>query len=311
MYRQWLAVIVLVVVGAIALAPGKAEVSLRQARADHKTVLIKKTADPEEAERPPEGDLERVKYPSPVGNLTAYISPDTGDGKKRPAIIWIFGGFSNGIGATAWEDATPDNDQSALAFRKAGIVMMYPSFRGGSGNPGSVESFYGEVDDLLAALDFLAAQPHVDPNRIYLGGHSTGGTLVLLAAEMTDRFRAVFSLGPVARVTDYGIKRLVYNTRDEQENRLRSPIHYLGDIRTPTFIIEGDGGNIRSLRELKQHNRSPLAQFIEVAGGDHFSILAPINELLAQKILADTSEKSDIKISNEEIRNAVERIAAH
>ena len=29
---------------------------------------------------------------------------------------------------------------------------------------------------------------------IYLGGHSTGGTLVLLVSECTDRFRAIFSL---------------------------------------------------------------------------------------------------------------------
>jgi alpha/beta superfamily hydrolase len=317
MYRKWLgialALIVLVMVAVIgnhAFAPEKVEISLRQARADHKTVLIKKIADPEEAELPPKGDLERVKYPSPVGNLTAYISPNAGDGKKRPAIIWQFGGVSNGIGATAWEEATPDNDQSASAFRKAGIVTMYPSLRGGNGNPGSVEFFYGEVDDLLAALDYLAAQPHVDPNRIYLGGHSTGGTLVLLAAEMTDRFRAVFSFGPVAKVTDYGIEDFNYNARDERENRLRSPIYYLSDIRTPTFVIEGDGGNIESLEELKQYNRSSLVQFIEVTDKDHFSVLAPINDLLAQKILSDTSDKSNIKITTAAVRNAVEKTAA-
>jgi dipeptidyl aminopeptidase/acylaminoacyl peptidase len=314
MYRKWLGavliLIVLAIVAATARSPGNAEISLRQARADHKTVLMKQIADPEEAEVPPKGDLERVKYPSPVGNLAAYISPDPGDGKKRPAIIWIFGGFDNGIGATAWEDATPDNDQSASAFREAGIVMMYPSFRGGNGNPGSVEFLYGEVDDILAALDYLAAQPHVDPNRIYLGGHSTGGTLVLLAAEMTNRFRAVFSFGPVGWITNYGTEDLNYNPRDKQENRLRSPIYYLGDIRTPTFIIEGDGGNIGAFRDLKEHNRSPLVQFIEVTGGDHFSILAPINELLAQKILSDTSDKANIEIPAAEVRDAMERTAA-
>jgi alpha/beta superfamily hydrolase len=290
------------------LAPERAAISLRQARADHKTVLIKRIAYSGEAELPPKGDLERVKYPSPIGNLTAYISPDPGDGKKRPAIIWKFGGYSNGIGATAWEKATPDNDQSASTFRKAGIVTMYPSVRGGNGNPGSVELFYGEVDDLLAALDYLAAQPYVDPNRIYLGGHSTGGTLVLLAAEMTDRFRAVFSFGPVAKVTEHRIRNFTYNSNDEQENRLRSPIYYLSDIRTPTFVIEGDNGNIDSLHELSRYNKSSLVQFIEVQDEDHFSVLAPMNELLAQKILSDASDRSNIKITDAEVRNAIETV---
>src|SRR5262245_54485769 len=80
---------IFVVIGKHSLAPERAAaIGLRQARAEHKTVLIKQIADPEEAELPPKGDLERVKYPSPIGNLTAYISPDRGDGKKRPAIIW-------------------------------------------------------------------------------------------------------------------------------------------------------------------------------------------------------------------------------
>src|SRR5262249_952818 len=92
---------VFVVMGKPGLAPEGATMSLRQARADHKTVLTKKITHPGAAELPPKGDLERVTYPSPIGNLTAYISPNPGDGKKRPAIIWTFGGFSNGIGATA------------------------------------------------------------------------------------------------------------------------------------------------------------------------------------------------------------------
>ena len=67
---------------------------------------------------------------------------------------------------------------------------MFPSLRGGNDNPGRREGFFGEVDDILAATDYLARQPHVDPKRIYLGGHSTGGTMVMLVAESTDRYCA-------------------------------------------------------------------------------------------------------------------------
>ena len=82
--------------------------------------------------------------------------------------------------------------------------MMFPSLRGGNDNPGRKEGFLGEVDDVLAAADFLATVDYVDPRRLYLGGHSTGGTLVLLVAESSDRFRAVFSFGPVDDVSGYG-----------------------------------------------------------------------------------------------------------
>ena len=67
--------------------------------------------------------------------------------------------------------------------------MMFPGLRGTSGNPGTQESFLGEVDDVLAAADFLRKVDYVDPSRIYLGGHSTGGTLALLVAEAGASFQ--------------------------------------------------------------------------------------------------------------------------
>jgi dipeptidyl aminopeptidase/acylaminoacyl peptidase len=60
------------------------------------------------------------------------------------------------------------------------------------------------VDDVIVATEYLRAQPHVDPDRIYLGGHSTGGTLVQLVAASSDQYRAVFSFGPMDDVGGYG-----------------------------------------------------------------------------------------------------------
>ncbi len=34
--------------------------------------------------------------------------------------------------------------------------MMYPSLRGGNKNPGYIETFLGEVDDVIAAARYLA-----------------------------------------------------------------------------------------------------------------------------------------------------------
>src|SRR2546430_17631493 len=105
--------------------------------------------------------------------MAAYLSPDPRDGKKHPAIIWITGGDCNSIG-DVWSPAPRANDQTASAFWKAGIIMMFPSLRGGNDNPGLKEGFFGEVEDILAAADFLAKQEDVDAKRNYLGGPRPG-----------------------------------------------------------------------------------------------------------------------------------------
>jgi dipeptidyl aminopeptidase/acylaminoacyl peptidase len=149
---------------------------------------------------------------------------------KHPVIIWIVGGFSNEVGTTPWDPATPDNDQSGSAFHLAGVETMYPSLRGGNNNPGYLETCYGEVDDVIAAAQYLAKQPDVDAGRIYLGGHSTGGTLALLTAESTGMFRAVFAFGPVDDTANYGADSVSYDVNDENEVRLRAPKNFLGAV---------------------------------------------------------------------------------
>jgi len=282
--------------------------TLLEARQGFTTHLLRKTSAKDPLPTPPADLFQSVQYPSPAGNLAAYLTPPTKDGKKRPAIVWIFGGFSNGIGDGAWASAEPQNDQSARAFREAGIVMMYPSLRGGNQNPGVKEGFYGEVTDVLAARDFLAKQPHVDPARIYLGGHSTGGTLALLAAASSNQFRAVIALGPVEDVSDYGQEQLPFDVANAKEVDLRSPIKWLGAIHTPTFVLEGaekGHGNIAPLRALAHANHNPLIHFQPVPGKDHFSAILPVTKLFARKILADTGANSSITLTEQEVADAV------
>jgi acetyl esterase/lipase len=264
--------------------------NLLQARAGFKTKLQRELKGSEPIAAPPaNSSLKLVQYESPAGKLAAYVSTIPQDGKKHPAIIWIFGGFGNDIGDTAWEPADPANDQSAQAFRKSGIVTMYPSFRGGGNNPGVQEGFYGEVDDVLAAADYLAKQPGIDPGRIYLGGHSTGGTLALLVAgTATPKFRAVFSFGPIDDVIGYG---------SDNETRLRAPYRYLNAIVAPTFIFEGAEGNALALESLKSETKNPIVRTYLVGGHDHFTIISPVTETIVKKILADTGATCNIMFS--------------
>jgi acetyl esterase/lipase len=276
--------------------------SLRAARQGFKTTLMPQRSVREPVEQAPASIFQTIKYPAPSGELAAYLSPDPGKGQKHPAMIWITGGDCNSIG-DVWSAASRDNDQTAAAFRKAGLVMMFPSLRGGNTNPGLKEGFLGEVDDILAAAQYLEKLDYVDPKRIYLGGHSTGGTLALLVAEMSDRFRGVFSFGPVGDISGYGVDSgfLPFDISKQQEVELRSPGYWLTSIQSPVWVFEGAGGNIQSLRALAKASSNSKIRFIEVRSADHFSVLAPTNELIAGKILQDMGDASTLSITEDEV----------
>jgi acetyl esterase/lipase len=278
-------------------------VSLPQARKGFKTQLIPQKREREAAPEPPPELFRKVRYKAKPGELAAYLSPDPKDGKKHPAIVWITGGDCNSIDSAVWEMSGPENDQAASAYREAGIVMMFPSLRGGNDNPGIKEGFFGEVNDVLAASDFLAKQPYVDPKRIYLGGHSTGGTLALLAAASTDKYRAVFSFGPNGVVDGYLPDYLPFNTRNRREIELRSPALWLHSIRSRTFVFEGTEGipTYRfALEDMKERSKNPLIGFYLINNGDHFNILAPINRKIADRILKDEGPKTNIGFAPDE-----------
>ena len=283
---------------------GGATVTLAEARRRHPTQLTRRLPAGDPVETPPAGTFDLVRYSAPSTSLAAYVTPDPKDGQRHPAMVWITGGDCNTIG-DVWSPAGRDNDQTAAAYRTAGVVLMFPSLRGGNDGPGRKERFCGETDDVAAAADYLAKLPWVDPKRIYLGGHSTGGTMALLTAETTDKFRAVFSFGPVADVRSYGdsLGDWPCDIEDVNEAAIRGPGFWLASVRTPTFVLEGDGrGNADSVRSMRDRSGNlPLLHWAVVPGKTHFSILAPANELLAKKVVADTGPTCNVTLTDADV----------
>jgi pimeloyl-ACP methyl ester carboxylesterase len=240
---------------------------------------------------PPANLFVRADYTGGEGRtLAAFVTPDPRDGQRHAALVWITGGDSNSLD-DFWTPGTPDNDQSASAFRQAGVIMMFPTLRGGNVDTGKKEFFFGEVDDVHAAANRLAKLRYVDPARIYLAGHSTGGTLALLAAETGGRFAGVFAFGPVSSVDRYPADIFPdARTASDQEIRLRSPIHWLNAISTPTYIVEGNQApsNIGELDELCHHARNRLVHCVPVFGATHFSVLDKAARILAPEMVAGT-----------------------
>lgn len=195
--------------------------------------------------------------------------------------------------------------------------MMVPSFRGENNNPGKYEMFYGEIDDIESARKYLASLPYVDPNRIYLAGHSTGGTRALLASENSTGFRAVFSLGGIPDLksrVDMGnmMVAVPFNQNNPEEFRLRSPGLFVTSIKSPTFYFEGEDSYWPEFDRLNMvaNERSIPFYVYKIKGANHFNIISPVTELIAQKILNDSEEKVNIFFTDDEIR-AIKANIAH
>ena len=93
------------------------------------TTLSREENDDSAIPDPPEGLFDLVSYPSKVGDLAAYVSSNPGDGGKHPMIIWVVGGWGNGIDDFPWCYPEWDNDQTGSAFWQEGVLTMYPSDR--------------------------------------------------------------------------------------------------------------------------------------------------------------------------------------
>lgn len=270
---------------------GRGQSSLAQARHGFVTAVsvVDSVAPP--LPSPPPSLFVRSDYRNADNYmLPGYVSPDPGDGARHPAIVWVTGGDSSTL-SDFWEPGPDSNDQSMRAFRDAGIVMALPTLRGGHGHRSGKQFLLGEVDDVIAAAEQLAQLRYVDPDRIYLGGHSTGGTLVLLVAAMPSRFRAVFAFGPVARADRYPAPLLPidFTALDAMELKLRSPIEWLDGIERPTYLIEGaDGaGNHDDLAELCRASRNRHLRCLSVPRADHFSVLRPASRRIAAQIVGN------------------------
>jgi pimeloyl-ACP methyl ester carboxylesterase len=299
-----LLLVCLILVSMAVFAPSNAKhsTSLAVARAGFSTLLIPHRIKADgKPEQPPPDIFRLIHYSSPAGKLAAYITPPPDDARvKRPALIWLKGGWG-GIGSFLWDT---ESGQDPTAFRKAGFVVMCPSFRGENDNPGKMEAFFGEVDDVLAAIQYIEQLPYVDSRRIYIAGHSTGGTLATLTAMTTDKPRAVFSFG--GRLDTKGYVRLKgilgampFNWLNSTEIRLRNPIEFVSSIRVPLYYFEGEEYAESEEYALMQRRadsfRKPYTGYI-VRRADHFNYLQIATYWLANTLQQDRGEKFSASI---------------
>jgi dienelactone hydrolase len=135
-----------------------------------------------------------------------FVPPGTG---RRPAVL-VISGHGNGIVETA--GLTPSyQHEAALRLARAGYVTFTPELRGFGylglriGNEHlttannavlagrSYKAFL--LRDLRGMVDWLRAQPAVDPDRVGVTGVSFGGEMSVALAAVDPRLRVVVAQG--------------------------------------------------------------------------------------------------------------------
>ena len=133
----------------------------------------------------------------------------------------------------------------------------------------------------------LASLPYVDANEIYLGGHSTGGTMAMLVGACSDRYRAIFPWAQLLEPSNtVAISSIVIPATKRNWSCAR-PLFWLHSVKSPMYVFEGaNNGNWDAVEMMKDESTNPAIQFFQVPEHDHFSVIAPLSEVLAKQIVA-------------------------
>ena len=253
-----------------------------QARLRFHTRLMRKGPAPQSWKpvKPPAG-VSEIEYPSGDLRLKAWVNRPADETHRYPAVLFLHGGFS--FDTSDWDETKP--------YRDAGFIVLTPLLRAENGQPGAFSYYYDEVCDVLAAADYLSKQPYVDAKRLFVAGHSVGGTMTLYAALASRRFcaAAAFSGGP------YFIDRpdLPFDKSDPREILLRSPIAYAGSVKCPLRLYYGTEEasffgpmNQRFAALAKRHGLNVEALEIEGNHGSHVRWSIPQSIVFFQKVAA-------------------------
>ena len=169
-------------------------------------------------------------------------------GERPPLMVLSHGG------PTSNTSTALDMTKELLTSRGIGVVDV--DYGGSSGYGRAfrreLNGQWGvvDVDDCVAAAEYLVARGDADPDRLGIAGGSAGGYTTLAALA----FRDVFSAG----VSRFGVGDLETMTRDTHKfesryldrlvgpypeaariYRERSPVHFLDRISCPVLVMQG------------------------------------------------------------------------
>ena len=178
-----------------------------------------------------------------------WLPPEFDHNQQYPMVLDIHGGPNGAF----YDSFTPV--QQVLATSGYLVLAVNPR---GSSTYGkefmmSVLGDWGGEDyqDLMAAVDEVAARPYVDDSRLGVHGYSYGGFMTSWIVGHNDRFKAAVVGAPCIDLHSmYGTSDIGISfgesqwggtfTDARQELINRSPITYAANVKTPVLLLHGE-----------------------------------------------------------------------
>ncbi|RDC61912.1 alpha/beta hydrolase family protein [Adhaeribacter pallidiroseus] len=171
--------------------------------------------------------------------------------KKYPLLVTVHGG-------PAWI-ATPTwmaPDFNTTVYPQMGYFVFFPNARGGYGQG---ETFtranrrdwgFGDLRDIIAGMDAVAAKYPIDTSRVGLLGWSYGGSQAMFAGTQTNKFKAVVAgAGSADWLSYYGQNSIDKWMRsyfgaspydDPAAYAKVSAMTYIKKTKTPALLLVGE-----------------------------------------------------------------------
>lgn len=183
--------------------------------------------------------------------------------QKYPMLLWIHGG--------PWSMYSVAFNWDWQNFAANGYAVLYTNPRGSTGYGqdfvnGIQYSYPGkDYDDLMGGVDAALAKGFIDKDNLFVCGGSGGGVLTAWIVGHTDRFRAAVSMRPVINwhsfvgTTDGHMWYRQFQKfpwEDPMEYAVRSPLHYVANVKTPTMVMTGEADLRTPISQSEEYYRA-------------------------------------------------------
>jgi dipeptidyl aminopeptidase/acylaminoacyl peptidase len=207
------------------------------------------------------GKLALVIVP-PAGS-TLIAGMDLGDGDRAEHYPYAKAGFA--VASFEIDGHVPSETQSEAALLQG--ARQFRDAQAGLANS-------------KAMLDFVLAKlPNIDPNRVYIAGHSSAATLALLVAEHEPRIKACAAYAPVTDVESRLAQVIPQLDRAIPGYRkflhFSSPKTHADKLTCPVFLFHAQDDDVVPPRNstdfaalLKKTNTR--VTIVTAAGGGHY-----------------------------------------
>jgi len=195
------------------------------------------------------GEVEEIWYTSSDGlRVQGWIikPPDFDASRQYPMMLSIHGGPHSmyGVGFNfGWQEHAAND-----------YVIVYTNPRGSTGYGSefgnAIKNAYPgkDFDDLMAGVDAVIEMGYIDTDNMFVYGCSGGGVLTSWIVGHTDRFAAASANCPVTNWLSFvgttdgsswyrNFDKLPWE--DPSEHLRRSPLMYVGNVKTPTMLMTG------------------------------------------------------------------------